>query len=1225
MKEIKIIMNNLKKVFTFGVVLATIVWSMGVAALVPVASAATLSGGDTIKGSFDAVYFNAEDGNRYVYPQDKYYFTWQYDFSGVIIITDAELAAIPLAGNVVTRYGTKLVKIQSIPKVFAVGRDGKLYWVNSEASAVTLFGSDWGGRVIDVSDAFWPNYTDTGVELDGTWYPDGFLLKAAGSPDVYLIWDGMKRRIASEAAFYANRFYWEYVCETTQAVLDSYSDGSEVTGGEADLVDDSQGGGAVIPGPGTGGALSVALAPDTPAAKSVPDSAIDIPAVKINFTATGGDVKVSKISFLRSGLSTDALIAAAKLYENGTMVGTSQTLNADHKAVFNVSGGWTVPDGVTNPLELKFDGPGFGGGTGEVVFGIESASDIVSNASSVNGAFPINGNTMTITMINVGGLTVDNGTLQPTGTPTVDIDAVDHMFVHMKLWANAVEDVNIDYITLMRGTASSFITSDLDELELYNTTAGMSYGTADWTTDDKLVWATPGLSVTQGNYVEIGGRADVVGGSGRTVGFDIWDGSAWTIQATGAMYGYGVPLTAGTWAGVGPLTTINQGTVTVSKGSNAPATGNIPVGSSDVEICSFDFLVKGEDVRFGQMAVTVTGIGGAETVNDITLLRILDDTGTVLGGPVNLTGAWPTFTGTFSSSFELMSGTDEVFVTGKLANGTAGRQYQVSMNPATALTNVKGLTSNKTITPTPNAVINCNVMTAQGPALNADMGANPIAGTVIAGSQNHEMANIELDATGSGEDIKVTSITITNWGTETWANLNNFELWDGLVQIGETEQYSATAPETVVFNIDDGFIASMTDIENLALLVDNTNPTATNTFIANVTAVTAVGDDSGVAGTLTLPGTLSPVQTYQANGELRVTLDADTPVAAQLVAGSSGNPVFKYKLEARYEDVDVTKISVFAGQMANTAAGAVNCAANVSDVTLWDGATQLGASVPLDPVTCLGVLNLTSGTLVVPQDGSMVLTGEVGLKDKTQLTSGDDFVMGIADAATQTGANWSNWAAGGNDTYLMEAVGMDSGAALQTVDTIDDTWGNPVVPGLVYGGNDFYQYDGLLTVTKNVNSPGGSATGAPDQEALRLDLTATGDDITVNNMEFYFGGTIAGGGVNATELRTLDDSVVYWSGTVLAGIMGGYDDVLGDGGWNSTLAVSSGTTKSIKLITDTQGSVNPQSFTASLTGDLAVTSVTQRGIEWYDTELGAPGVDSALTKETPVNGNTFTY
>ncbi len=116
--------------------------------------------GSLIKGqTFAAVYYCGRDGKRYVFPNEKTFYTWYDDFSSLVVLTDAELAAIPLGGNATYKPGVRMVKIQTDPKVYAIARGGLLRWVQTEAVARALYGDDWNQKIDDVSDAFFVNYT----------------------------------------------------------------------------------------------------------------------------------------------------------------------------------------------------------------------------------------------------------------------------------------------------------------------------------------------------------------------------------------------------------------------------------------------------------------------------------------------------------------------------------------------------------------------------------------------------------------------------------------------------------------------------------------------------------------------------------------------------------------------------------------------------------------------------------------------------------------------------------------------------------------------------------------------------------------------------------------------------------------------------------------------------------------------------------------------------------
>lgn len=109
--------------------------------------------------SATSVYYCAANGKRYVFSNSGTYFSWYENFDDVITITEEELASIPLGGNVTYRPGFKLVKIQSDPKVYAVGEGGTLRWVSTAAIAQELYGEDWNKQVDDIAETFFINYT----------------------------------------------------------------------------------------------------------------------------------------------------------------------------------------------------------------------------------------------------------------------------------------------------------------------------------------------------------------------------------------------------------------------------------------------------------------------------------------------------------------------------------------------------------------------------------------------------------------------------------------------------------------------------------------------------------------------------------------------------------------------------------------------------------------------------------------------------------------------------------------------------------------------------------------------------------------------------------------------------------------------------------------------------------------------------------------------------------
>lgn len=107
---------------------------------------------------FTAVYYCGRDGGRYVFQNESAFFSWFDDFDDVTFITSDEMGSIPIRGTVTYKPGTALVKLLSVPKVYAVAKDGTLRWVTSPTMAASLFGDSWATLVRDLPDGFYPAY-----------------------------------------------------------------------------------------------------------------------------------------------------------------------------------------------------------------------------------------------------------------------------------------------------------------------------------------------------------------------------------------------------------------------------------------------------------------------------------------------------------------------------------------------------------------------------------------------------------------------------------------------------------------------------------------------------------------------------------------------------------------------------------------------------------------------------------------------------------------------------------------------------------------------------------------------------------------------------------------------------------------------------------------------------------------------------------------------------------
>lgn len=102
-----------------------------------------------IKGSGSTIYWAANDGKKYTFPNIATYYTWFTwdDLKTVKKIGDKELKATPTGGNVTYRGGAKLAKFPTESTVYAVSRYGILRPIVNAEVAAQLYGYNWTSKV----------------------------------------------------------------------------------------------------------------------------------------------------------------------------------------------------------------------------------------------------------------------------------------------------------------------------------------------------------------------------------------------------------------------------------------------------------------------------------------------------------------------------------------------------------------------------------------------------------------------------------------------------------------------------------------------------------------------------------------------------------------------------------------------------------------------------------------------------------------------------------------------------------------------------------------------------------------------------------------------------------------------------------------------------------------------------------------------------------------------
>ncbi|MBI1975260.1 MAG: peptidoglycan-binding protein, partial [Parcubacteria group bacterium] len=528
-----------------------------------------------------------------------------------------------------------------------------------------------------------------------------------------------------------------------------------------------------------GSGLTVTAAAQQPAAQLAPLSAARIPFTKVTLTASAdGDVTVNGLVIERTGQSVDAAIDGVILLdESGLQLGIAKTLNSSHQATLTEP--FTVKAGQSRTMTIAANRPT---STTAAHAGMVAGLSLVqvNTSATVNGSFPISGTAQTINEgLTIGSVTMNRGSLDPGTTATKEVGVTGYTFSSIRVTAGSAENIRLRSIKW--NESGSVSASDLANTKTYVD------GTAYDTTQSGDYYTTSfgaGIVIEKGFNKEISIKGDIIGGSSRTTAFDI--AKRTDLDVGGELYGYGiVPPQTNSCSGTtgtacftsaedpwydGAVVTVSAGTMNVSTSNAAPAQ-NIAVNTANQPLGAFTMDVKGESITVARIGfnVALTGQGSGDDVDDITNVTLVDENGSVIAGPVDgsATDDHAQVAGSSNGAFVFTDtvtfpiGVHTYKLLGKIDTSMDNNTtIAASTTPSSDFATVKGTVTNTTITPAPTSALTLSTMTVKAGALTISRISEPPARTIIAGGKGIEFARYSLNASASGEDVRVTTIPL---------------------------------------------------------------------------------------------------------------------------------------------------------------------------------------------------------------------------------------------------------------------------------------------------------------------------------------------------------------------------------------------------------------------------------------------------------------------------------
>lgn len=745
----------------------------------------------------------------------------------------------------------------------------------------------------------------------------------------------------------------------------------------------------------TGTGLSV-VAGSQPTATLAPDSAARVPFTKFIVTAgSDGDVVMDNVTIERTGLAPDAVFSGIVLLDSdGVQIGTSKTLNSNHQST--VGSAVTIPAGTSRMFTIAGNMASDNStrdGT------IATLSVIAINTSAtVSGSLPIVGTAQTINAsLAIGSVTMGISSFDPNSAQTKEIGTTGVRVAGITVTAGSAEEIRINSIRWNQtGSAGSG-----DLANVVTIIDGTEY-TTTVSSDGKFYTAKigSGIVVGKGNLVDIYVKIDIIGGSARTVIFDI--DKTTDLNITGETFGYGITPPAGTgsvnstssqfysgtpWFDNAHLT-ISAGSVTsIQKATSVPAQ-NIAVNVSNQPLGGFETDIKGEAINISGMTLTVATSSGSGT-GLLTNVTIVDQNGAVVAGPIDATRNSGTVMDLiFTDSITIPIGKMIYTVKGKLSSNEAnGGTYIVSVTPS-GWTSPIGDVTGDAITIS-QGVFALNTMTVKAAALNVTVSLSPVAQNITAGTNGFTFANYQLDASDSGEDVRFSAMVAiydTDAGkAASVSKLSACQLWDGSTPLNTgsnivTPTTTATTsasdlPHT--FTFDETLVLPKGTIKTLALKCNISSSVDTNSTFAwgarNGTAadmvVTGVTSSNTVAEEIT---TSTGQAMTVAAASLTITVDSSSPSYSIAAGGTTGVIAGVVKFRAANEEITLQKLGL-------TLTGGYNRSSDLTQVYIYDGVTLVGTAVFTGANTT--ATSTLSIPVTLPKDTDKTLTIKVDLAD----------------------------------------------------------------------------------------------------------------------------------------------------------------------------------------------------------------------------------------------------
>ncbi len=576
------------------------------------------------------------------------------------------------------------------------------------------------------------------------------------------------------------------------------------------------------------GTLEIALSSKNPVGDTVPGGARGVTMVSLDLTAScDDDVTLSDITVLHEGFGHSAGIDGVYAEVDGARVSRSRSIDSkDQTADIRFTTPVVVPKCKTVTMDIAADinaDVSYAGDEHNLT--VELASDVVGNAKSTTGNFPLKGNTFKVASVSGGKVTVGYRSISPNTAYVGDKSIVVGKF---EFDADSVEDQTLYSVTLHQdGTVAD---GDIQNLRIRRTDGTVITNTvAQFSNKFATLTFNPPFTILSGDKINLEVLADVNGGAAKNSTINIDETS--DIFAVGSLYGYGVNgQLYGSNVAMDATTSESSEVLTVKSGEftievNGPSTQNYTRDQHGATLANIKLTTGGDPVDVRKMFVMVAGTStghtlaysgnGDSNISDVIDTVALKDTTTgrsISANRLTTSGTSGVNTGTTTATYQIYE-FDDFTVSGAdtyqlnvdfIDNGTGhhpegGDQFRAIVCGQPSETDLgadaTGCSFNSVITATtaydmqiessttgdkvhdvrPGGSIIGNAQNIADASLNVAVKTLASSGTAVKNSKDIKMLRFESTA-GDAKDVRITKL-VFQAASGALTNGVNYTLW----------------------------------------------------------------------------------------------------------------------------------------------------------------------------------------------------------------------------------------------------------------------------------------------------------------------------------------------------------------------------------------------------------------------------------------------------------------